>query len=87
MPAFKITLYSTDCPKCQVLKKKLDKFGAPYTLISDVEEMKAKGFKSAPMLEVNGEVMDYSHAIKWVNSFNKTLKEQHTVWDGVHFGI
>ena len=31
------TLYSTGCPKCQVLKKKLDTAGINYTIESDIE--------------------------------------------------
>ena len=38
-------------------------------LYSDVKEMEKLGFKAAPMLEVNGKIMNYSEAIKWVNNF------------------
>lgn len=30
--------------------------------------MLSKGIKSAPILEVNGEVMDFNKAIKWILS-------------------
>lgn len=84
MSAFNITLYSTDCPKCQILKKKLAKCGAKYDLISDIEVMKEKGFKSAPMLEVNGEIMEYGAAVKWVNQYNKNQVDDHNLWTGMH---
>jgi len=49
------------------LGKKLDNVGVKYTKIEDVGLMMAKGMMSAPMLEVNGEIMDFAKAINWVN--------------------
>ena len=46
----KIILYTTDCPKCKVLKSKLDAKGIPYEESRSVEEMLAKGIRQAPML-------------------------------------
>ena len=36
--------------------------------ISDTNIMIEKGFMSAPMLEVDGQVMDFNEAIKWTNT-------------------
>lgn len=60
-----IILYSNDCPKCKILKQKLDQKQITYDLCSDIETMKNKGFMTVPMLEVNGEIMDFNKAIKW----------------------
>lgn len=60
-----VILYSTGCPKCQVLKKKLDAAGISYTVITDVDEMLALGIKSAPMLEADGNLMDFPSANAW----------------------
>lgn len=54
-----IILYSTGCPKCMVLKKKLDSAGISYTEVNDVNAMTALGFMSAPMLKVNGKIYSY----------------------------
>lgn len=35
-----IRLYSTGCPKCNVLKKKLDALNAKYDVITDMDEIK-----------------------------------------------
>ena len=67
----KIVLYTTGCPKCRILGKKLDNVGVKYTKIEDVGLMMAKGMMSAPMLEVNGEIMDFAKAIDWVNEVVK----------------
>ena len=42
--------------------------GLAYTIIDDMDEMVAKGFQTAPVLEVNGEAMEFSEAIKWVGA-------------------
>lgn len=60
------TLYSTGCPKCQVLKKKLDAAGINYTIESDIEIMKTKGFLQVPILEVDGKYMNFTEANKWI---------------------
>lgn len=60
------TLYSTGCPKCQVLKKKLDAAGINYTIESDIEIMKDKGFLQVPILEVDGKYMNFTEANKWI---------------------
>lgn len=63
-----ITLYSNDCPKCKILKLKLDDKNIQYELCSDINIMKSKGFQSMPMLEVDGEVMNFNNSVKWVLS-------------------
>ena len=60
-----IVLYSTNCPKCKVLEKKLDSIGVDYTIVTDENLMISKGFSSAPMLEVDGNIMDFGNAVRW----------------------
>lgn len=63
-----IKLYSNDCPKCRVLKAKLDSKDITYKKISDIDLMMEKGIESVPVLELDdGELLDFSSAIKWVN--------------------
>ena len=62
-----VVLYSTNCPKCMVLEKKLGLSGIDYQLVTDEDVMIEKGFTSAPVLEVDGEVMDFGAAVRWVN--------------------
>lgn len=62
----KVILYEHGCPRCKVLKMKLDQKGVQYEDVTDVEVMKEKGFKEAPKLEVNGKVMDFKEAVKWI---------------------
>lgn len=62
----KVILYEHGCPNCLRLKSRLDEKGIQYEDVTDIELMKEKGFKSAPKLEVDGVVMDFTAAIKWV---------------------
>lgn len=65
-----IIFYTTGCPKCHVLEKKLIAKNINYTKNTNENEMIEKGFLSAPMLEVDGEVMDFKAANDWINSLN-----------------
>ena len=62
-----MTLYSTNCPKCKVLKEKLDSLNIDYTVCDDMNLMIEKGFLSVPMLEVNDKIMTFNEAIKWLS--------------------
>lgn len=61
-----VILYSTGCPKCTVLSRKLEQKNVKYEVCSNIDIMKEKGFMSLPILEVDGETMDFQTAIKWV---------------------
>ena len=61
-----ITLYSNDCPKCKILKFKLDNKNIQYELCSDIGIMTSKGFQTTPMLTVEEKVMDFNTAVKWI---------------------
>lgn len=64
-----IVLYSTHCPRCSVLEKKLKKKQLHYTEITDVNEMTKIGLKSAPALQVDGgKLMNFQEANNWINA-------------------
>lgn len=65
-----IILYTTSCPKCKILKTKLKEKGVDYQEVIDINIMKEKGFHSVPMLEVNGETMNFTQANTWINERN-----------------
>lgn len=64
----KITLYSTHCPKCNVLEKKLKMRNLEYEEVNDVQIMREKGYLTVPILEVDGKSMDYKKANDWINN-------------------
>lgn len=63
-----VILYSTHCPKCNVLEKKLKEKNIVYEEVNDVEVMKNKGYLSVPVLEVDGTNMDFKTANDWINN-------------------
>ena len=63
-----VVFYSTHCPKCSVLEKKLKQANIEYTEINDVGAMLDKGMTSAPNLEVDGKLMGFTEAVEWINS-------------------
>lgn len=65
-----VTLFSTNCPMCKVLKKKLDDKKIQYKLIDDTQIMIDKGFLSAPQLQIGDTVYDFNSARKLVDSFS-----------------
>lgn len=62
----KVICYSIGCPQCLILEKKLQQKNIDFELVSDKDVMTAKGFKSAPQLEVDGKVMNFKQAIEWI---------------------
>jgi len=64
----KLTLYTTGCPKCKVLEKKLQDKNIKYDEVTDTDIMIGKGFNEAPILEKGDETLNFSEAIKWINS-------------------
>lgn len=61
-----IILYSTGCPRCKVLKLKLDKANIPYEVVEDVDVIIAAGYKSAPVLKVGERFYEFGEAVKWI---------------------
>lgn len=66
-----ITLYSTNCPKCRVIEKKLAQKDIQYITVTDIEEMKRLGFTSAPVLEVDGKILNFGDANRWIMNYTK----------------
>lgn len=63
-----ITLYSTGCPKCQVLEKKLIKDGIEFSISDDIDELIEKGLMSAPILKVDDKFLEFKDAIDWLKN-------------------
>lgn len=66
----KIILYSTHCPKCTILEKKLKDKGVIYDEVNDVGTMIGLGFTEVPVLVVDGIPYTFGEAAKWLNNFN-----------------
>ena len=61
-----VTLYTIHCPKCKQLERMLDKANLQYEVCTDIDCMAALGIREAPYLQVNGMLMNFTQAWKWV---------------------
>ena len=62
-------LYSTNCPKCIILEKKMTSKKLIFKVSNDIDVIIAEGFREAPVLYVvaTKEYMNFSDANKFVN--------------------
>lgn len=63
-----IILYTTGCPRCKIIEKKLELKGIKFKTNTDEDEMVAIGLTEAPSLCVGGELLGFSDAVAWINS-------------------
>lgn len=62
-----VVLYSTGCPKCEVLKTKLEAKNIEFSTNDNVDEMLSMGINQVPVLKVNDEFLEFSKANDWIN--------------------
>ena len=63
----KIVLYSTHCPQCQVIEKKLKAANLTFEVIDDTAIMRERGMTQLPMLQIDdNEPMSFKEANKWI---------------------
>lgn len=65
-----IVLYSTHCPKCSIVERKLNEKNIVYDEVNDIDNMIALGLTEVPWLKVDGRMMNFGEAIKWINQYN-----------------
>lgn len=63
-----VTLYTTGCPKCKVLKQKLIEKGVHFIENTNTDEMVALGLQTVPALKVDDKILSFGAAVLWVNS-------------------
>ncbi len=62
-----IILYSTNCPKCKILEKKLTEKNIKFTKNNNVIEMSELGIDQVPVLSIDGKMLSFVEANKWIN--------------------
>lgn len=62
-----IIVYSNGCPQCKILEEKLKSKNIQYVKTEDFDKIIENGFKSVPVLEINGELFGFRKAIEWIN--------------------
>ena len=65
----RMVLYTTGCPKCRILEKKLNDKGVDFDKCEDKEVTKSLGIVSVPVLkDPDGNMLGYFEAVKYVNA-------------------
>lgn len=62
-----IILYSTNCPKCKILEKKLTEKNIKFTKNNNVIDMTELGIDQVPALSIDGKLLSFVEANKWIN--------------------
>lgn len=64
----KVVLYTTHCPRCEVLRKKLEQKKIEYNEVTSMDEILEKGIMNVPMLSIDDcAPIDFTKAIQWIN--------------------
>lgn len=62
-----IILYTVEnCGKCKILELKLKEKNVKFEKNENIDELINMGFRSAPILKVDKEYLDYGKAIKFI---------------------
>lgn len=64
----KIILYSNGCPRCNVLKNKLNDKGIEYTISDNFDVLIEKGLQTAPILSIDNELYQFGDAVKVIDT-------------------
>lgn len=64
----KTIIYSTGCPKCELLKKLLESNNIDFLEFTDVDEMIKQGFDEVPMLKCDDRIFNYAQAVKAIKN-------------------
>lgn len=67
-------VYTTHCPKCNVLETKLKRSSIAYDVTDDIQPVIDAGFMTAPILydKVEDKYYQFADAIKYINSIVST---------------
>lgn len=69
-----IKLYSNGCPRCKILKQKLDLGNISYTVSDNLDEVMSKGIISLPVLDIGAKIMDFYESVKWIKEVGEKNK-------------
>ena len=61
-------LYTTHCPKCKILEKKLQEANIEYSICDNETEIIDLGFETVPVLQTKDAFLGFGEAVKYINS-------------------
>lgn len=66
-----IVLYSNHCPRCDILLTKLKSSNLEFSVEDDIDVLTEKGFDFMPVLEVDGNCLNFMDAVAYINDLQK----------------
>lgn len=63
-----ITMFSTNCPKCKVLEKKLKSKNIEFEIETNIDRMFELDIAQVPVLMIDNKLYKFNEAIEWVNN-------------------
>jgi glutaredoxin len=66
-----ITFYSNHCPRCKILEAKLKQKSIKYSECNDEAFMLSEGFRTVPVLEIDGKRMNFGEAMNWAAKYGE----------------
>lgn len=64
-----VIFYTTHCPQCNILSKKLEAKNIQYSTVDNVETMLGLGLTTAPALSIDGGApMNFKESVNWINT-------------------
>lgn len=70
-----ITLYSTGCPKCNLLERRLTNDKIEFTVSNNIDKLIEMGFQTAPVLQINDQFVEYGEAMKMLKAYETGMGE------------
>ena len=70
-----IILYSNGCPKCKVIKSKLEALNIKFTQTDNLDELISLGYKTLPLLKINDKILDFKSANDWIEERRRNPNE------------
>lgn len=64
-----ITLYSTGCPKCNILERRLTNDNIEFEISDDIDKLIEMGFQNAPVLQINDQFIAFEDAMKRLKAY------------------
>ena len=64
-----VTVYTTHCPKCNIIEKKLKAADIQFSEVTDTDVMLSKGYTHVPQIEVDNLLVDFAMMNKLLNEY------------------
>lgn len=64
-----IILYSTGCPKCNILERRLTNDNIEFEISNDIDKLIDMGFQNAPVLQINDQFIVFEDAMKKLKAY------------------